>query len=144
MRPSMAARYRAAMEGRIASAKNRLDYANKKLDRSEEVNKQKFIAPQARDEAEAEKRIAEADLKDALENQELAKHDYRRNVDLLNRRTLRSPFNGVVMDRMLNPGNLAEAGTGRKAIVRLAQGVPVGAQRGLPPDAPNRATIGSA
>ncbi|HEX9391214.1 MAG TPA: efflux RND transporter periplasmic adaptor subunit [Usitatibacteraceae bacterium] len=138
------ARYRAAMEGRIASAKNRLDYANKKLDRSEELNKQKFIAPQARDEAEAEKRIAEADLKDALENQELAKHDYRRNVDLLNRRTLRSPFNGVVMDRMLNPGDLAEAGTGRKAMLRLAQVEPLRVEVVLPLDAHNKVKIGSA
>ncbi len=138
------AKYRAAMEGRIASAKNRLDYANKKLDRSEELNRQKFIAPQARDEAEAEKRIAEADLKDAQENQELAKHDYQRNVDLLNRRTLRSPFNGVVMDRMLNPGDLAEAGTGRKAMLKLAQVEPLRVEVVLPLEAHNKVKLGSA
>lgn len=112
------ARYRAQMEGRIVSAKNRLDYAMKKLDRSQEMQKQNFVAAQARDEAEAEKRIAESELKDALENRELAKHDHRHNTDLLNRRMLRSPFDGIVVDRMLNPGDLAEAGTGRKPILK--------------------------
>lgn len=137
------ARYRSQMAGRIATAKNRLDYATKKADRSEDMHKQKFLSAQARDEAEAERRIAESELKDALENQELAKHDYQHNVHLMNRRTLRSPFNGVVVDRMLNPGDLAEAGTGRKAILKLAEVEPLRVEVVLPIAAHGKLRVGS-
>lgn len=136
------ARYRSRMEGRIASARNRLDYATKKLDRQEELQKQHFVSAQLRDEAAAEKRIAESELKDAIENQELAGHDYRHNVDLLARRTLRSPLNGVVMDRMLNPGDLAEAGTGRKAILKLAEIEPLRVEVVLPVAAYGKLRVG--
>lgn len=137
------ARYRSRMEGRIATAKNRLDYAIKKLDRSEDLHKQRFVSSQARDEAEAEKRIAESELKDATENQELARLDHRHNVDLLNRRILRSPFNGVVVDRMLNPGDLAEAGTGRKAILKLAEVEPLRVEVVLPIEAYGKLRVGA-
>lgn len=136
------ASYRAQMEGRIASARNRLDYSIKKLARSEDLQKRNFVSAQARDEAEAEKRIAESELKDAIENQELAQHDYRHSQDLLNRRTLRSPFNGVVVDRMLNQGELAEAGTGRKAILKIAQIEPLRVEAVLPIEAYGKLKVG--
>jgi RND family efflux transporter MFP subunit len=115
------AKYRTTMEGRILLSKNRVEFSDKKFGRSQELFKQNFVAAQARDDAETEKRLAESELKDALENQELARLEYRRAMDLLNRRTLRSPFDGVVVDRMLNPGDLAEYGTGRKPVMKLAQ-----------------------
>jgi len=129
------ARYRSEVSGRIASATNRLDYATKKLDRSQELQAQNFVTAQARDEAEAERRITESDLRDAQENREVARHELRHALDLLNRRTLRSPFNGVVVDRMLNPGDLAEAGAGRKPIVKLAQIEPLRVEVVLPLEA---------
>ena len=136
------AKYRAHMEGRIASSKNRLEFATKKLKRTQELQKQNFVSAQAADEAEAEKKIAEAELKDALENQELAKRDYQHAIDLLNRRILHSPLNGVVVDRMLNPGDLAEAGTGRKPILKLAQIDPLLIDVALPLDAYGKLRVG--
>jgi len=126
------ARFRAEARGRVASAQSRLDYAVKKSERNQQLQAQNFVSAQARDEAEAERHITEADLRDARENREMAGYEYRHAVDLLNRRTLRSPFNGVVMDRMLNPGDLAEAGTGRKAILKLAQIEPLRVEVVLP------------
>lgn len=115
------ARYRAQMGGRIAAARDRADYARKKVGRQRELHGQKFVAAQSLDEAETELRLAESELREALENQELAQREHRRAVELLNQRVLRSPFNGVVVDRMLNPGDLAESGTGRKPILTLAK-----------------------
>lgn len=115
------ARHRAEAGGRVSSAQNRLAYAEKKLKRSETLQSENFVSAQARDEAEAEKRILESELREAREGRELAGHEHRHAQEQLNRRTLRSPFNGVVMDRMLNPGDLAEAGTGRKPILKLVQ-----------------------
>jgi RND family efflux transporter MFP subunit len=126
------ARHRAEATGRLATAQNRLDYAVKKLQRSETLQSQNFVSAQARDEAEAEKRILESELRDARENKELAAYEHRHAQDILNRRVLRSPFNGVVLDRMLNPGDLAEAGTGRKAILKLVQVEPLRVEVVLP------------
>ena len=126
------ARFRAEAGGRLAAAKNRFDYASKKQIRSQELHSQNFVSAQVRDEADAEKRISESELRDAQENSELARYEYRQAQDLLNRRMLRSPFNGVVMDRMLNPGDLAESGTGRKPILKLAQVEPLRVEVVLP------------
>lgn len=126
------ARSRAEAGGRIASAENRLDYASKKLERSKELQAQNFLSTQARDEAQAEQRITESELRDARENRQIASYEHRQAVDLLNRRTLRSPFNGVVMERLLNPGDLAEAGAGRKPILKLAQIEPLRVEVVLP------------
>jgi RND family efflux transporter MFP subunit len=123
---------RAEALGRIQSAENRLDYAGKKLDRARQLHAENFAPAQARDEAEAEKRIVEAELRDARESREQAGYDYRHAQDLLNRRVLRSPFDGVVLDRMLNPGDLAEAGTGRKPILKLVQVEPLRVEAVLP------------
>ena len=66
---------------------------------------------------------------------EIAKHEHRHAVELLNRRTLRSPIDGVVMDRLLNPGDLAEAGTSRKPILKLVQVAPLRVEVVLPLEA---------
>ena len=90
------------------------------------------MSAQARDEAEAEKRILESDLRQAREEREQAAYEQRHAQDILNRRTLRSPFNGIVLDRMLNPGDLAESGTGRKPILKLVQVEPLRVEVVLP------------
>jgi RND family efflux transporter MFP subunit len=127
------AKYRAQMAGRIALSRSRLEFSTKKFNRAQA--QKDFIAADKRDEAEAEMHIAESDLRDAVENQELARLEYRRALDQLNLRTLRSPFDGVVVDRMLNPGDLAEAGTGRKPVLKLAQINPLRVEVVLPLDA---------
>ena len=120
-----AAALRARAEGQIAAARNRIDYATKKLARLTALEKDNFSTPQARDEADAEKRLAEAELQSAQEGREIARVETRRAQDLLALRTMFAPFNGIVVDRMLNPGDLAEAGSGRKPVLKVAQIDPV-------------------
>ncbi|WP_310564363.1 efflux RND transporter periplasmic adaptor subunit [Hydrogenophaga sp.] len=126
------ARFRATAEGRLVASKNRMDYAQRKTKRSDELHGGNFLSAQARDEAETERKLAEAEHKEALENQELARLELKRSMDLLNQKTLRSPFNGVVVERMLNPGDLAEAGNGRKPILKLARMDPLHVEVVLP------------
>lgn len=137
-----AARYRSQMEGRVASAQNRLDYAHKKLKRLTELSDVNFISVQAKDEAEAEKRLAESELKDAMESRELARIEFRRAQDLLNLRALQSPINGIVVERLLNVGDIAEAGTGRKAILKVAQIDPLRVEVLLPAAAFGKVQLG--
>lgn len=113
--------FRAQMEGQINTARSRIDYATKKFDRTDQLLKTNMISHQARDEAQAELRLAQAELQVATENRALARIEHRRADEMLAMRTLTSPLNGVVVDRMLNPGDLAEAGTGRKPVLKLAQ-----------------------
>lgn len=119
------ARYRAQMEGQIAAARTRVDYANNKLRRVIDLQKKRFVTAQALDDAEAELHLAEDDLQAALESRELAKIEFRQAQEQLALRTLASPFDGVVIDRILNPGDLAESGNGRKAMLKIAQTDPL-------------------
>ena len=136
------AKYRAEMSGRVAAARERVAYATSKASRQGELRKQNFVAAQAHDDAQAEMRVAQADLQDAQENQQLARLDYQHQVDLLNLRTLRSPFDGVVMDRMLNPGDLTQYGTETKPILKIAQINPLRVEVVLPLDYYRKLKVG--
>ena len=115
------ARFRSQMGGQISAARNRVDYSTKKVARANDLLQQNFTSAQARDEAEAERRLAESELQSAIENRDLAKIEHRRAVEQLALRRIASPINGVVVDRMLNPGDLAESGSGRKPMLKVAQ-----------------------
>jgi RND family efflux transporter MFP subunit len=137
------ARLRAQMDGRIAAARSRLDQAQRKRDRAAELAAQNFVAAQARDDAEDEVRIAQAELREATDAQLLARRELQYSSDVLARRTLSSPFNGVVVERMLNPGDLAEAGTGRRPVLKLAQVEPLRMEVVLPISAYGKLRPGS-
>ena len=126
------ARYRSKMEGQIASARNRIDYATKKLERLVDLQRDNFSTPQARDEAEAEKRLAESELQSATEARALAVIELQRALEQLALRSVSAPFSGVVVDRFLNPGDLAESGSGRKPVLKVAQIDPMRADVALP------------
>lgn len=126
------ARLRSKLQGQVVAAENRIDYATKRLARLADLEKDNFTSPQARDEADAEKRLAEAELQSALEGRELAKLELLRAQEQLALRTVTAPFSGVVVDRMLNVGELAEAGSGRKPVLKVAQIDPMRADVVLP------------
>jgi RND family efflux transporter MFP subunit len=126
------ARLRSKLQGQVVAAENRIAYATKRLARLADLEKDNFTSPQARDEADAEKRLAEAELQSALEGRELAKLELLRAQEQLALRTVTAPFSGVVVDRMLNVGELAEAGSGRKPVLKVAQIDPMRADVVLP------------
>lgn len=126
------ARLRAAMEGQVAAARNRIDYATRKLERLADLQRDNFTSAQARDEADAEKRLAESELLSATEARALAQAELQRMQEVLAQRSLAAPFNGVVVDRMLNPGDLAESGSGRKPVLKVAQIDPMRVDLALP------------
>jgi RND family efflux transporter MFP subunit len=137
------ATHRAEMTGRVESARNRVDFSQRKMARTQKLISDNFISVQARDEAETELRLAESELKDAQENQHQAQLEVRRASDLLEQRMMRAPFDGYVLDRLLNPGDLAEAGTGRKAVLKLAQLNPLRVEVSLPQSAYGQISVGS-
>lgn len=126
-----AARSRAGMEGTLRAAEARLELTRRKLERAEELYKKNFISSTARDEADTDFRLAQSQLREAQENRRLAEHDLRRATEVLNMRTIRSPFNGVVVDRFLSPGEFA-ATDSKHPILKLAELDPLNVEVILP------------
>lgn len=136
------ARQRSELEGAIRSGESRVDYATKKHSRQEKLFSDKFISAQARDEAATERKLAESELKEALDNRRIAELEYRRQLELLKLKTIVSPFNGVVVDRLMHPGEVAEAGVGRKPILKLAEIDVLNVEVILPVSAYGRLSVG--
>lgn len=114
------AKYRATMVGAVKSGESRVEYAAVKLTRREKLADGQFVSLQDRDEAAAEKRLAEAELVQARENQRVAVLEQVRAAEQLRLRTIKSPFNGVVTERMAHPGDLADNRDIRKPLLRIA------------------------
>lgn len=126
------ARARAAAEGALLQARHKVSASAAKARRMSELSDEDFVSAQARDDAAAEARLAEAELKSAQENVQIARLEQRQAEDQLRRRTLRSPFNGVVVDQYLYPGALVDGGEGKKPILKIAQTQPLAVQAILP------------
>jgi RND family efflux transporter MFP subunit len=126
------ARFRSEAQGALLLARSKVAAAREKERRMSELLAEEFVSQQARDDAAAELRLSEAEQRTAQENAELARLEHRQSIDQLNRRVLRSPFNGVVVDQYLFPGALVDAGEGKKPILKIAQTEPLIAQAILP------------
>ena len=112
---------RSQLEGAVLSGQSRVEYSARKDGRQEELFKQKFVSAQARDEAATERKLAEAEYKEAVDNRKVAELEYRRQNEVLKLKTIHSPLTGVVTERLMHPGEVAEAGVGRKPILKLAE-----------------------
>jgi RND family efflux transporter MFP subunit len=111
------ARSRAEMEGSIKAKKEELEFALRNQRRLKELYERKAIPQNEWDQVETKRVLAEHQLADALENKKVADMELKRAVEVLNRMSIRSPVNGVVVERYLQPGEYIED----QAIVRLAQ-----------------------
>lgn len=127
-----AAGFKAQAQGGLQLARSKLAAAREKAARMDALYAEQFVAAQARDDAVAEFKLAEAELKAAEETNQMAGLEHRQTIDQLGRRQLRSPFNGVVMDQYLHPGALVDGGDNKKPILKLAQTHPLAVQTILP------------
>jgi multidrug resistance efflux pump len=108
------------MQGKIRTGESRVEFSTAKYNRREKLAGQSFISLHDRDEALTEKRLAESELLEAKDDRRLAEIEYRRLSEQLRLRTIKSPVDGVVVDRLLNAGELADNRDLRKPILRLA------------------------
>ena len=111
---------RAKNQGEINLSEARVDIAAKKLKRAEELYKQNFISANARDEAQADYRLASEELLRSRENQRLAALEAQRAKEILAMRTIRSPVTGVVVEVMRRPGEFG-AISFKDPIMKLAE-----------------------
>lgn len=129
------ARFKSQQVGPSQMAESKIEFAKRKFARRQAMSNEKLMAVQDKDDAEAELRLAEAELKLASENRQIAKLEHQQQSSLLNLRTIRSPFAGVVVDVLAHPGEVVEPGASKKPIVKVAQLDPLRVQVVLPKDA---------
>ena len=91
------ARARAEMVGEVLAREADLRLARNNLDRVRELFERKMVSVQNRDEAIVEYRVAEMVLQQAQERKTLAAHELKWSEQVLNRRTITSPIDGVVV-----------------------------------------------
>ena len=92
---------------------------------------QNFVAASARDEAIAEYKLATEQLRQAEENKVLAELEVKRSAEILALRTIRSPLSGVVVEKVLSPGEFATSNL-KDPILKLAQINPLNVEVILP------------
>lgn len=125
------ARARAAMEGELKAAEARVTLARKKWERTEELEKGKFVSATAKDEAEAEYRLAQEQLRAAADNRRLAELEVKRAEELLAQRSIFSPVDGVVAAVLQQPGELASSNQ-KDPILKLLEIDPLNVELVLP------------
>jgi len=123
-----AARNRAEMEAAVKAKQANLDFFVRKKRMNEELYKKQVLPFSQMDEIETNRILAETQLQEALENKRLAELEYKRTVEVVNRLTIRSPINGVVVERNLSPGEYIE----NQSVLKLAQIHPLNVEVILP------------
>ena len=105
------------MQAEIEEKRTNLDYAKRQFKRVDELYRKKGISFTDRDEASTEALLADLILSQAEKRMEIAKLELLRATKLLKRRTIHSPITGVVLQRLLSPGESVKD----KPIIRVAQ-----------------------
>jgi RND family efflux transporter MFP subunit len=111
------AKGKAQAEAALKSSQVKIGFSSRKLERALDLFKSNSIAQHDVDEAQTEKALAEISYQEASENKRQAELELNRAAAALHLHTIRSPINGVVVDRLLSPGELAR----QTPVMKLAQ-----------------------
>ena len=108
---------RSEMEASVSLRKTRVEFAEREYGRRKELFEKGIIPDYDMDEAETNLEIARQELQEIQEQVHIAKLELKQAEAALERKIIRSPINGVVVERYLSPGEL----TSDKPLFRLAQ-----------------------
>jgi RND family efflux transporter MFP subunit len=98
------AQARATNDSAVRSGRAKLDFQKRKAERTTELRKNDNIAISTAEEAETAAKVADGELHEAEVNLQLAQLELVRTRELLKQRTIRSPIDGIVVERTLGPG----------------------------------------
>lgn len=115
------ARFKSEMTGPLVTAASKVEFSKRKFQRRRDMHADNLMSGQDKDEAEGELKLAESELHLAKENQQLARIEWQQQSSLLNLRTILSPFDGIVVDQYVYPGEVVEPSSDKKPILKLAQ-----------------------
>ncbi|KEO56053.1 efflux RND transporter periplasmic adaptor subunit [Thioclava pacifica] len=123
------ARERAQDMGPIEIARSKVTLLQKAADRATEMGKRNVMADAQVQEAQTSAEVAQLELRAAELDQNLAKLDLERVEAQLERREIRSPIDGIVITRMMGPGEYVYSQT---PVAQLAQIDPLHVEVFLP------------
>lgn len=111
------ARQRAQMDEEILSRRASLELGEKRRDRVARLHEGKALSLDLREEVETQAEIARLELERARAEKKLASLQLDQAMALLARRTIHSPIAGVVVERLMSPGERVDEET----ILKIAQ-----------------------
>lgn len=115
------AELKAAGTAELAAAEARVVYLRARLDRNEQLKDYKVVAVSAVEEMRAELDVAENDVLKALQNQQTAKVELEAALAERERRIVRSPLAGYVLERGLSVGEYWKEDTPLVTIAAIDQ-----------------------
>lgn len=133
------ARARAELRASLEARRVNVGYLARQLKNVSELYEKKALPFQEKDRAETDLALAKLQLREAEENMRLSAIELERAEEALARRTIRSPIDGVVMQRLISPGELVD----ERPILRIAQIVPLNVEVIIPVDYYNAITMGA-
>lgn len=122
------AKARQDAEGELRAAEAAARFSAQQLARNEDLYKRNFVSHNALDQSRADAEVTQNKLAQARENRRVAGNEVDYSRAQLSQRTIVSPFDGVVTERYLAPGERVE----EKAILRVAQIDPLRVQVVVP------------
>jgi RND family efflux transporter MFP subunit len=123
-------RARAEREAEIQELQETLAFAQREKERIDQLSDVKAISFTEQDKATTDARRAELRLQQSLEEQTIARLELDRATRILENRTVRSPVDGVVVERMMSPGESVE----NRPIVKIAKIDPLNVEIIVPVD----------
>ncbi len=132
------ARARAEFDTAIELRRESATFGHLTLKRNQELSRKSVIPVQDIDQIKTETRIAELQVRQEKENKRIAELEHQRAQAMLGRRTLRSPLDGVVMDRYKSVGEYVE----EEPVLRLARLHPLNVEVVVPVEYLGRITPG--
>lgn len=131
-------RARTQLDARIKGSEVRRAFGERRFKRTEELFRQEMTSQREMDEAETSKVLAEMELLEALENRRLAELELARLTAELALRTVQSPIAGVVTERFLSLGELAN----QNPLFKIAQLNPLRVEVFVPVAMLGKITVG--
>jgi RND family efflux transporter MFP subunit len=111
------ARAKAGSTVNIELRKEQADFTDRSKERSDQLYAKSLISSQNIDQLVTEQRVAQLQLREANDQSAISKLDFLRISELLKRGTIRSPINGVVMERFKSAGEYVKD----TPLMRIAQ-----------------------
>jgi RND family efflux transporter MFP subunit len=134
------ARARATNEFGAKAVQARLDYLRRKNERVGQLSAKNIVTQATAEEADSDANVAEQQLKEAQLTREIARLEVGQAEEQIKQRTLVSPIEGVVTERLLVPGEYRNE---QSPILTLAQIDPLRVEVFVPTSQYGRIRIGS-
>lgn len=122
------ARKRANLAAAIAAANEQLEFERKEVERRRALHENRRVSERELQESETQLRLAQLRREELDENRELARMELERTEVILDLRSVRSPIDGVVVERYHSPGEYVED----QPILKLAAVSPLHVEVVLP------------